>query len=114
MPTNEMEQKLRDVIEAAIGLSGSSGIGLAIKVLTSFLPKLNSLIGEFDGPREVWLAELTEAIDGLVGTEPDAMIGPNGSLIAFDIPVVDDEKVYDLLLQAISTLAVEAKKELPS
>jgi hypothetical protein len=111
MPEDQMEKKLRELIASAISLSGSSGISLALKILTSFLPKLNSLVGEFRGPREEWLPRLMVAMDGMIGNEEDALIGPNGSLIAFDIPMVDDEKVYDILLQALEAALLDAKEE---
>lgn len=113
MPEGTMEKKLREVIEAAIGLSGSSGLSLALKILTSFLPKLNGLVGEFSRPQDEWLPEFLDALDGMVGDEPDALLGPNGSLVAIDIPMVDDERVYDLILDVLRAQMLKAKEQLP-
>ena len=94
---SELEAKFRTCVQAAIEASGTSGVDLALRlgVLMQNIMALAVMIRAM--PLQQLVDEGVLAIDSMTGSEPSAFIGPNGTLVKFDIPMVDDEVVYDLV-----------------
>lgn len=55
-----------------------------------------------------------EALDNVWGNEPGALIGPSSTLFKFDIPMVDDEKLSDLLLEGVEAYVKSKYKDEPT
>ena len=108
---SNLQSKLKGVIEQAMAMQGKNGTDLAFGV--GFL--LQNLVGLIilakDLERHELIDQATEAIDALIGTEPGALVGPNGSMVKLDIPFIDDEKFYDMMLAGIKTVLSKTTTE---
>ncbi len=104
----DLQTKLASVVTQGLEMQGKSGTDLAFSA-AFLLQNLVSLVVYANGlPKQQLLDEALVAVDGLVGDEPGALIGPNGSLVKLDIPYVPDEKLYDLILSGVHTSLSEA------
>jgi len=109
MNMNELELKLRGLLEQALDLKNKSGMDLALA--SGFM--LQNLVGLVNlvksMPQPELMAGLEKAIDGMVGDEATALIGPTGQLVQLDVPYVDDEQLYDLILGSVRTAVQDMK-----
>lgn len=98
-PVETVLRKLVQVVEAT-----RDGIGVEdIGVLVSFLTDTSSAYTAYMAatPDEK-VAMLKEALDNMIGTEENALIGP-GKPINVDIPIVDDELATDVIIDGAMT-----------
>ena len=104
---SDVQSKLKTVIEQAMAMQGKSGTDLAFGVGFLLQNLVALIIFAKDLERNQLIDQATEAIDALIGTEPSALVGPNGSLVKLDIPFIDDEKLYDMILDGIRQALLE-------
>jgi hypothetical protein len=104
---NELEAKLRTCVQLSIEMSGKKGVDLALNagLLMQSIMAFGILV------KSISLQQLVDdgilAIDGMTGNEANALIGPQGSLIELDIPLVDDEKLYDLITGGVRIMLTD-------
>ena len=104
---NELESKLRSVVQLAIEMSGKKGVdlalsaGLLMQAVMAFAILIKSM------PVQQLVDEGVIAVDGITGSEANALIGPDGTLIKLDIPLVDDEKLYDLITGGVRVMLTD-------
>ena len=96
---NPLEAIIRKLVAAIAAAKGKSGLELAIMIIPLAM-EIQQAVAALKGVDQVHLVvAMREAIDNVVGNEPDALIGPNdNALIKVDVPYVGLEAITDLLL----------------
>lgn len=111
---NKIERALRDITRIVIEARKKSGLELAMCLVPMMLDIKSIMDSIHDVPPAEWLPEMRAALDGLIGSEANAMIGPGDqALIKVDVPYVGLEAVSDLILQGAEN-AILAKLEQPN
>ena len=97
---NPLESAIREIISLVVNVKNKSGIELMM-ALVPLLLTIQKISGEIKGfSKAEFVPKVREALDNLIGSEPDALIGPNGQIV-IDIKYVDEEKLSDLIIEAI-------------
>jgi hypothetical protein len=114
-PMNPIEEFLRNL--AKFGQAMADGIQISdANELVDLVMSTGSGFQAYNSANAAGKAKMTrDALDACWGTEPNALIGPDGTLAKVDIPLVDDEKVSDVFLDAgeaymLKKLEAEAPK----
>jgi len=100
-PLEKAFRELADVVNALKDGAQYSDINEVIEALVA-IPAGFKAYNEADLEGRIAMAK--EALDNMIGTEEDALIGPNGSLLKIDLPLVDDEAATDMLMGAIEAI----------
>lgn len=105
---NVFEKVLRemaDVIKAIQDKAGTTELVAEVVGLFVAVGPAYEEIGKLSAAEK--REQLKLALDNVIGEEPDALFGPNGSLVKFDIPFFSDETATDLAISGIVNLAIK-------
>jgi len=93
---NPVERVMREIVDVAqAALTGGNILTQLIEAVMALSPAYQEIL---EATPEGRVELFREALDNMIGSEEDALVGPNG-VIPLDIPFVDDEKVTDLVIE---------------
>ena len=99
---NPFEKLVRDLIETLVGLKSASGLDIAFALVPVLLNARGVLNIVQSQDRAIWAPQLKAALDGMIGDEPDAIIGPGANCkIRVDLKYVSVEKLSDLIFDSL-------------
>lgn len=105
---NEFEVAVREIVTLflKIGTMDTMSKFMSISNLAVGMLRFFDVVKGWDKP--IIAEQLRLALDGMIGTEPDALIGPNeGALLKFDLGPIDVEKLTDLIFESVAAYAAE-------
>lgn len=109
---NPYERAMREIGDVTIAIRDKKGTTEIIGEIVQSISAANDALAEFNqASLEQKRTMIREALDNVIGEEPNALFGPNGSLVKFDIPFVGDEAATDLALTGLVKLAIKEKTE---
>lgn len=95
-----VEQLARGTVEF-VGGAGNRDFFANVTAFAGLAPQFIAARKELKGKTDEEQKQVIEtAIDALVGTEENALVGPNGSVYKFQIPIIDasgTEKLTDIV-----------------
>lgn len=103
---NKFETAIRRIVEL-IAMVGATDTWTLVMKLPELIFQIADISEHLNTvPRDQWVGEIRAALDNMIGTEPDALIGPYGSLLKFDSGVIDFEDLTDLILKSAEKYAL--------
>jgi len=98
---NEFESAIRKIIEAVVGLGEKSGLEKALALVPALLA-IQEVSSAIQGvSKDEYVPKLKEALDNLIGSEENALIGDGANaIIKVDLKYVSVEKLTDLILDS--------------
>jgi hypothetical protein len=109
---NPFEKALRSIAEVVESVQQKEGTTEVVGEVVQLLSAAGDALVEFKKAGvEDRRAMVREALDNCIGEEPNALFGPTGSLVRFDIPFIGDEAATDLALGLIVKLVVKDAPE---
>lgn len=105
---NQYETALRELADVVKAIQEKDGTVELIGEVVESLGAANAALQQFNTEPDIEVKRVMvrEALDNTIGTEADALFGPTGSLVKFDIPFIDDETATDLALGPLVKLAI--------
>lgn len=107
---NPFEKALREVGDVVMAIQDKAP---TVELISEVVESLGALASAFEELQGLSIEEkrqlLRDGLDGVIGGESDALIGPTGSLVKFDIPFIGDEMATDLVLKPMVKLAFPDK-----
>lgn len=105
---NVFEETIREIVKLVLTLGGKPALEkfMALSNLFAGMFRFYEIVKGWE--REVLADQICVALDGMVGTESDALIGPNGELLKFDTGIVPIEGLTDLILNSMKNKFAEA------
>lgn len=98
---SKLEEAVRGLFTAVLGLKEKHGLEILLS-LTPIFVNIQTIYGEIAGKTKAeYVPLIRQALDNMIGEDPNALIGPKGTLVQFDIPYVPDEMITDFVLSAI-------------
>lgn len=105
---NNFEIAIRSIVEIVLSLEGKDAMAkfMALSNLFGGLFRFYTIVKDWS--RELLAENICEALDNMVGTESDALIGPDGQLLKFDTGIIPIEGLTDLILNSLKNQFSEA------
>lgn len=103
---NPFEKALRELGDVVQSIQNKEGTIDLVKEVVESVGAMATAFEDLKGrPIEDKRKLLRDGLDAVIGEEVDALIGPTGSLVKFDIPFIGDEVATDLALGPMVNLA---------